>query len=189
MRSIQSSATALLVFRLQEITAGLMPSLCLKAPIAQGTVRLSNNMLVCLALNPLLSWLTPQLRCTQNTARDNMWEYPQQPHRHPRPAIIPGEYLVWELFLPSSCSLWPAGFQCLRCGSASLDGLYGTEESRRQLQSNRQHLRPTQRALPWCCTLIAQKVWNGSTCAGARYELKIIIINNNNSNAFQIMTS
>ena len=132
-------------------------------------MRVSNSKLLCMALNPLLSWLTQQLRRTHNIARDNSWEYLQQPHRHPRPAIIPGGYLVWELFLPSSCSLWPAGFQCLLCGSASLDGLYGTEESRRQLLISRQHLKPTHRALPWCCTLIAQRVLSGLTCAGARY--------------------
>ena len=148
-----------------------MPSHCLRAPTAQVTVRLSNNMLVCMARNPLLSWLTQQLRRTQNTARDSMWAYPQQPHRHRLDVIVPGVYLVWELCLPSSCSLWPAGFQCLQCGNASLDGLYGTEESRRQLQISRQRLRPTRRALPWCCTLIAQRVWNGLTCAGARYDL------------------
>lgn len=169
MQSTPSSTTALLLGRLQILSIGLIPSHCLKEAIAKAAVRLSTNTLVCMVLKPLLSWLT-QLSSTQDTARDSSWEYPHQPHRRPRPATIPGDSLLWELCLPLFCSLLPAGLQLLQSGSDSLGDLCGPGGSRMLLESNRQPLKPTLRALPWFCTLIAQRVWSGSTCAGARCD-------------------
>lgn len=167
--SLPSSPTALLLGRLQAVSTGLIPSL--KEAIAKAAMILSTNILVCTVLKPLLSSLTQQPRGTQDIARYSSWGYPQQPHRHPRPDTTPGESLLWELCSPSFCSLWPAGLQSLRYGSASLGDLYGPEESRMLLQSDRQPLKPTLRALPWFCILIVQRAWSGSTCAGARCEL------------------
>lgn len=151
-------------------SAGPMLGYCLEESVVQNALRLFISIAVCMALNPLLSWLRQQPRCAQIIPRHSLWEYPQQLLDHPHPAIMPGGYLVWELFLPSSCSLWSAGCQSPLSGSAFLGGLYGTEESRRQLLRHHQQLKPAQRALPWFCTLIAQRVWNGSTCAGERYK-------------------
>lgn len=171
MQPVPSSATtALLLGRLQVVSIGLIPSHCLKEAIAKAATSLSTNTLVCMALKPSLSWLTQQLSSTQDIGRDSSWEYPQQPHRRPHPGTIPGESLLWELCLPLFYSLWPAGLQSLLCGSASLGGSYGPEESRMLLESDRQALKPTPRALPWFCTLIAPRVWSGSTCAGARCD-------------------